>query len=126
MTDLAHKSQILRRVPDSNPAIVFFKSHVQHPVQGVFHSPMSAHGLSGALGIRLQTRQVVAQFDCYLAIDTPNGLDQDQASQVAPETKTDQPGGRGNAPTTPRFAATVASLDRFTKADGRLGNSPLF
>ena len=87
MTDLAHESQILRRVSCADAAAVFVESYVQHPVQRVFNSPMSAHSLSGAFSIRLQARQVVSQFDTHLAVDLADGLDQDETAQIAPETK---------------------------------------
>src|SRR5205085_5774242 len=84
---------------------------------------MSAYSLSGAFGIRLQARQIVSQFDCYLAVDLADGLDQDEAPQIAPEAKPNQPSGRGNTPATPHFSASVTCLDGFSKADGGLCRS---
>jgi hypothetical protein len=59
--------QILRREAGARPALVIAKTNVQHPVQFVFHAPVTAHRPRERLHAQRQTRQKIPPLHRPLA-----------------------------------------------------------
>ena len=60
MSDDGH---VFRAVTFAQSALVFFEDDVQDPVEAVLYAPVTAHRLTGLLGVERRRRDVIPRFE---------------------------------------------------------------
>src|ERR1700722_19489521 len=109
----AQSGEIFGSVASSGAALIFIEDHVKHPVELIFHAPMSTHGVLDALGIQRQAAQVIAPLGAGRAVDFPHRFDHGDAAQVLPSSAVFKPADVFALPATTYFQPPVALVDFF-------------
>jgi len=68
-----------RGVAQAYPAVILAQRHVQHPMDTLFNTPMSPHGVGNRAGTRCPTDNVGASLVCWCTGAAPFRLDQADA-----------------------------------------------
>jgi hypothetical protein len=65
---MADDSHVLGSIAGPEAREIVAEDHVQHPVQAVFHPPVSAHGAGEAQSAEGERTQIIAGFAFDLAV----------------------------------------------------------
>src|SRR3954454_17089926 len=112
-SDLAKKSEVARSRPVAHPAVILAEGDVQHPMQRVLNTPVSADCPDQDSGIIVAACQEIADLGRNLAgaIDAPDRLDCENRTQVRPAVQGLEILDRRDHEDVPADQATVALVE---------------